>query len=346
MYRLGLIGCGRIVEEGHAPALLQLDERVQVVALADPSEERRTRLGGLLAVPDSARYADYTDMLRAERLDIVDVAVPHFLHRDVARAAAAAGAHLFLEKPMAVSLAEADAILEAVDAAGVSLCVAHNYLSMPHHAAALRLIAEGAIGRPFLIRHEGLGGSHYFGAAGYDPHWRTRAAQAGGGCLIDNAYHNLYLAETMMAAPVERVYARAGTFVQPIDVEDTALIFLEHAGGGTSSLQVSWAVKGGGARVHEVHGTEGSIAFGREGQPLALFRNSRGEWEAPDLGPEQEPAAFFRASFLGLWRDFLTALENGAPSPVDGRQARRNLQLVVAAYEAARTGQPVPTPLG
>lgn len=343
MHRLGLIGCGRIVEEGHAPALLQLGERVQVVALADPSEERRARLGGLLEVPVSARYADYATMLEAERLDIVDVAVPPFLHLEAAQAVAAAGAHLFLEKPMAISLEEADAILAAVEAAGISLCVAHNERFMPHHAAALRLIAEGAIGRPFLIRHERLRGSHDFGAAGYDPHWRTRADQAGGGCLIANAYHSIDLAEAMMAAPVERVYARAGTYLQPIDVEDTALLSLEHAGGGTSSIQVSWAVKAGGDHVHEVHGTEGSIVFGPTGRPLALFRNTRGEWEAPDLGLDL--ADLFRAGFLDLWEAFLTSLEEGTASPVGGAAARRILQIVRAAYEAAREGQPIAIPL-
>src|SRR5688572_9725705 len=113
MLRLGLVGCGRIVEEGHAPALLRLGDRVQVVALADPSEERRAKVGGLFGVPASARHADLAAMLAGEQLDVADVAVPHFLHLQAARAVAAAGLHLFLEKPMAISLEEADTLLAA-----------------------------------------------------------------------------------------------------------------------------------------------------------------------------------------------------------------------------------------
>lgn len=335
MLRLGLIGCGRIVEEGHAPALLRLRDRVQVVALADPSPERQHRIGDLLDVPPAARFADYREMLRRVRLDCVDIALPHFLHAPAVLDCAAAGVHILLEKPMATSLAEADRMLAAVERAGVTFSVIHNYLYRPAERAALRLIGEGQIGRPFLVRSEGLGGSHYRGATGYDPDWRTRASRSGGGCLIDNAYHNLYLCQALLQSPVETVYARIRTYFHPIEVEDTALLLLEHANGGTSSVQVSWAAPAGGQRVQEVHGTGGTIAFGRDGQPLAVYRQALGAWEYPPVeGAESNGfPAFFAA--------FFAALEQGAPPPVTGTEARWNLAVVLAAYEAGRTGRPV-----
>lgn len=333
MVRVGLVGCGRIMQEGHLPALQRLGERVEIVALADPSPERRAVIGDLAGIAADQRYSAVDELLGRARIDLLDVAVPHFLHEPAVLAAAAAGVDVVLEKPIATTLDECDRMIAAVTAAGTRLAVIHNYAYRPPEARALALIAEGAIGRPFLVRSEGLGGGHYKGATGYDPDWRTRAARSGGGCLIDNAYHNIYLAWKMLQAPVERVYARLGTYVQPIEVEDTALLLMEHAGGATSSIQVSWAVRAGGLPVHEVHGTAGSIAFRRDGHALSLYRDATGAWEHLDLETD--------LGFPGYFAALIGALEAGQPIPVDFTEARRNLAIVRAAYASAEAGQPV-----
>ncbi len=334
MLTAAIIGCGRIVAEGHLKAYQALRDRVRVIALADPSSERRSLIGDALGVPESARYADYRDLLSRESPDFVDLALPHFLHEEVAIACAQAGRHILTEKPLTTSLASADRILEAVEQAGVFLGVIHNYRYLPHNARALALIAEGKIGRPFFVRSEGLGGSHYPGAAEYDPDWRVKGERAGGGALLDNGYHNIYMAEAFMRSPVRRVYARVGTYVRSQDVDDLAVALLEHENGGVSSIQVSWAVRGGGQRVSEVHGTEGSLRFvnGR----LELFENARGEWTPQDM-----EGLDFSSSFAKLFADFISALERGEPPPLDGRAARHNLAIVMAAYESSRRGRPV-----
>ncbi len=334
MLKAAIIGCGRIVEEGHLRAYQALRDRVRVVALADPTPERRALIGEALEVPESARYADYRELLRRESPDFVDLALPHFLHEEVTIACAQAGLHILTEKPLTTSLPSADRILEAVERAGVSLGVIHNYRYLAHNARALALIAEGRIGRPFFVRSEGLGGSYYPGAAEYDPGWRARGERAGGGALLDNGYHGIYLAEAFMGSPVERVYARVGTYVRSQDVDDLAVVLLEHENGGISSVQVSWAVRGGGQYVSEVHGTQGSLRFvnGR----LELFENTRGEWVVQETGELD-----FGRSFISLFADFLTALERGEPPPLDGRAARHNLAIVIAAYESSKRGRPI-----
>lgn len=343
MIRLGIIGCGRIVEVGHAKAWQSLADQVQVVAIADPTPERLEKIGEMLGVPKDARYRDYHDMLRNEKLDLVDIALPHFLHEEAAEAAAKAGVNIILEKPMATTLAEVDNMRDAIKNAGVQFSIIHNYKYQSLNATALKLVETGAIGKPFLIREEGLGGGHWPGTQSYDPNWRTRAATSGGGCLIDNAYHNIYLADTMMLSPVTRVYARIKTYLQPIDVDDTALVFLEHENGATSSIQVSWAVKAGGQRVHEVHGTKGSIRYDyrdTEGlvHPLALYDNERGQWSYPN------PADIIGnrpSDFAAAFSDYLQALQAGKPAPNGLEAARRNLAIVSAAYESGKRGQPV-----
>lgn len=97
----------------------------------------------------------------------------------------------------------------------------HNQLFTPACRETVRIISEGVIGEPFLIRTEGLGRSHVVGR-GKDQHWRTTQAGGGGGALIDNGYHQLYRARAWMNSPVKRVMAKIGTFFHDIEVEDKA----------------------------------------------------------------------------------------------------------------------------
>ena len=335
MFKLGIIGCGLIVEYAHIDALKSLADEVRVIAISDPSEERLEVISKLLDMGDAQCYNDYQKMLEEEKLDFVDIAVPHFLHKEILIACAQAKVNIIIEKPLATTLEEADMMLEAVEQNSVNLCVLHNYRYNPPAARALELIKEGKIGKPFLIRSEGLRGSHWPGARGYDPDWRTKSSRSGGGCLLDNGYHNIYLAREMMHSPVKSVYARTGTFVQDIDVDDTAVLLLNHENGGTSSIQVSWGVKAGGVRVDEVHGDKGSISFTREGRPLSVFSNQTGQWEYPEL------TARYKNSFTGLMHDCFEAVREGRSVPTNGKEARRNLQIIMAAYESAGTGKVV-----
>lgn len=320
------------------PAFQELAERVQIVAIADPQAERRTVIGDGLNVPSSSRYADYHDMLAKERLDFVDIALPHFLHEEAIVAAAQHGLAVLTEKPLTTSMASANRIKDAVQKAGVPLCVIHNYRYRPTSAKALQLVSEGRIGIPFFIRSEGLGGGHYPGTPSYDPNWRTKSTRGGGGVLLDNGYHNIYMAEGLMASPIVQVYARVGTFVQKQDVEDLAAALMTHTNGGTTSVQLSWGVKGGGQPVSEVHGTLGSLRFGvRSGAPpLELYENTVGQWVPVEV---ENPSA---NSFTGLFADFIAALETGGKMPVDIHQAIHNLAIVLAGYESSRRGQAVP----
>jgi len=330
MFKIGIIGCGRIVEEGHAPAFKELIKDVNVVALADTAIERCEKIGGILNVDRAHWYTDYTEMLKKEKLDFVDIALPHFLHEKVVIDCANAGVNIISEKPLATNLKEVDHMLKAVEKNEVILAVLHNYRYQPAMKKAIEITKAGVIGTRFIIRSEGLGGSHYAGTGAYDPDWRTKQNMAGGGCLIDNGYHNIYISRELMGADVVSVYARVNTYYHKIDVDDSAFLLLKHSNGGTTSIQIAWAVKAGGQGVNEVHGKLGSIFFGREGKPLAVFLNEKGTWEYPDV------SAIPQNSFTGIFQDIFYAVEKGEKVPTDGYEARRNLQIIMAAYESAR----------
>ena len=116
MLKLGIIGCGRIVEFAHVDALKCLADEVEVAALSDPSGVRLETVGKMLQIGDGRRYEDYWEMLKREDLDFVDIAVPPFLHEKVLLGCAEAKVHVIIEKPIAGTLEEVDRMLEAVEA--------------------------------------------------------------------------------------------------------------------------------------------------------------------------------------------------------------------------------------
>ena len=336
MFKLGIIGCGRIVEEGHSIAYQALTNEVEAIAISDPSPERLKVIGDKMGIGENLRFQDYKEMISKVELNLVDIAVPHFLHEQIVIDCAAAGLDIISEKPLATNLDEVDRMLAVVEEKGVRLGVLHNYTYQPNFEKALELIKEGAIGKPFFIRSEGLGGGHYPGAKGYDPAWRTKSVASGGGCLLDNGYHNIYLVRKMMGSEIESVYASIGTYVQPIDVDDLAIVTFRHQNGGTSIIMVSWAVKAGGIRANEIHGTQGTISFDKPEGDLALYRNNVRDWEYFDLKPEAK-----RGGFTGIMHDCLQAIVEGKPMPAEGMEARRNLEIIMGAYESAKTGEVV-----
>lgn len=329
MLRVAIIGCGRIVEEGHIPALAALDDKVEIVAIADVSEARLKEIGDSLGIAEDRRFTDYKEMLALDDIDVVDVAVPHTFHHRILIDTANAGKHILSEKPLTTTLEEADEVLAAVADAGIELCVCHNYLYQPSKVKLLEMIQDGAIGEPFLIRSEGLGGSHWPGVSEYESDWRTKSGIAGHGCLLDNGYHDIYLARAIMGSDVAQVSASIKTVRNEHEVEDLALVLFEHENGGTTSLQVAWGVPGGGQYVYEIYGTEGTLSLSRKKGKLMHYVIADEQWYEHDV-----PG--WSWGFKGLFEEFFTALENGEPSPVSATDARRNLEIILEAYKSGQ----------
>ena len=332
-----IVGCGRVVREGHLLGFQAAGNRITVVAVADPVEENRDYVGEQLSVPAEARFADYRELLDAVQCDFVDLALPHFLHEEAIIASAKAGRHILTEKPLTTSIESAARIAETVRQSGVLFGVQHNYVHLPHFAALRRAISDGLIGEPFLIRSESIGGGgHWPGAAGYDPDWRIRADRGGGGAMIDSGYHSLYMCECWMGRPVAGVTARTAA-ARGGEVEDLAFILLNHANGGISSSQVSWAVKAPNSRVLEVHGETGSLAISDSNEVL-LFRDDIGSWQTA-FTPE-EPLSF-RFTYTDSFLQFADAVEEKRDPLYGLRAAVHNLAIIMAAYESAASDKTV-----
>tara|TARA_Y100000590_G_scaffold467565_1_gene646884 strand:+ start:673 stop:1677 length:1005 start_codon:yes stop_codon:yes gene_type:complete len=325
MINVGIVGCGRIIEDGHAPAFLELKDRFNVTALADPTPERRSVIGSMLNIPIDRQFADWNDLLKLDDIELVDMALPHFLHLESAVAAARSGKKILMEKPMATSMDEADQIMAAIRENNSIACIAHNYLFRHPTIKALELIKAGAIGEPFFYRQGAFMPRHYAGTSTYDSGWRSKSKMAGGGALIDNSYHHLYMAAALIGSPISSIFTNMGTFVHNIDVEDTVIMSLTHANGRMSAIETGWST-GAAHPVDELHGTEGSIVFNREPPYLQLHHN--------DTCIEIEITPGFTWGFKNLFEAYADTIEQELPPPVSFDDGYSNLKVVMSAYKS------------
>ena len=330
MKRVGIIGCGQIAARGHLSGYKELADRISVVAVADPSGERRDLLGDHFQIPAEARYDDYHHLLARDDLDFVDICLPHHLHHPATLAAAAAGHNILLEKPIAAREDEAREMIAAVEKAGIVFSLIHNYSRQGVPARILELVHAGAIGTPYLVRYEGFGNYHYLGTAAYDPAWRAEAGRGGGGALLDNGYHSIYLARYVMQSEVREVFGAVGTFARDFEVEDTALAILRHESGAITSIQNGWgADKSTPAR--EIQGTEGSIVLkGDPKHPIELWKGDHCEY--PEPFPDES------SGYIPIFSAYCDALDGNGPVPTTAEDGLMNLRIILAAYEASRTG--------
>jgi predicted dehydrogenase len=343
---VGLIGCGRILTRAHSLGYRVAIEEglVRIAALADLSEERRERVGEMYGVPTSERYADHRELLARAPIDAVVIATPHAVHAAQAIAAAEAGKAIVSEKPMAVTLEDADAIASAVRRHRVPYTVVHNFLFTPAAQGAAALLRGGGLGQPIVGRGEMLANKPEETTRA-ETDWRASAA-AGGGALIDSSYHEIYTVETLLDSPVRYVEARVATLKFPIDVDDAAFLTFEHASGAISTVQAAWCLRSPSNRGRwvAVNGTQGGVRVVIN-DPAPLSRVvGEGTWEAVDprsVPGVMPPVAGDRTGHAAFLRAAFAALGQGKPLPVSVAQARHTMAIIDAARRASETRRAV-----
>jgi predicted dehydrogenase len=289
--------------------------------------------------------ASLDEMLAEPGVDAAYICVPHFLHRETALRAAEAGKPVFIEKPMGVTPAEAQAIVDACSAAGVACGVAFVVRQAPAYRSARELVSTGAIGdvTGFRITYRGDKPASYWtggwsGRATGD--WRMTWAEAGGGVLLMNTIHDLDAILWITHLTVERVEGAIATISGPGEVEDVGVAILSCKGGAIGSIEAQAALpgeEGPGVRwVNRIYGSEGQILLPTPwgDGPLALFTRSSGEWR------EVSPVRRAEARTLAF-EDFAAAILRGTAPPVPGEDGVRASRIVHGVYEAARNGRPV-----
>jgi predicted dehydrogenase len=340
--RVGLIGCGRIAD---LQVLGYKDlPTARLVAVCDKDRSRakaRAEAWGVERV-----YTDYHKLLADPAIDMVEVVVPHYLHAEMAIAAAQAGKHISVQKPMALNIAEAEAMIAAAKAARVKLRVYENFVFYPPYRRAMELIQAGQIGEPQMIHlHLGAGSQEASWEVPLSAWlWRFRKSKSGGGLLVfDDGYHKFSIARWFMG-PVTRVQAWIdSTMIAPLHhVDGPAVIMWQHSAPRRyGMMDVTYSPKlriesdyySADERV-EIVGSEGIIWINRcttrtvDRPAIELFRQGK------TTGYDDMPTGW-ESSFIACTRHFVEAILNNTEPMLNGEQGKEVLQFALAALRSA-----------
>lgn len=343
--RIGIVGSGWMGHV-HAGAWLSNAPRARVVAVADVSPARASHLAAELGGDGIVSYADLATMLAETELDAVDICLPHHLHTEAILTAAAAGKAILCEKPLCTTLDDAATIRDALETSGVVFMAAHNQLFQPSLVEARRLLASGALGRPFYFRSIEAVQNRGFASGrvpielggGENPwSWRADPARMGGGEVLDTGWHATYrLLALAEERPVEVTAMMDRFVVKQLTAEDTGVIMVRFASGAIGEILTSWAFNPVGNWSFEVGAEHGSLAGAKD----RLVHQLHG-WPEP-VATMNEPS--LPRTFSSEVAHFLDIVQKGEPSLSTFDHAARVLQLTLAAYTAAETHQVVTLP--
>jgi predicted dehydrogenase len=347
---VGFIGAGRI-SDLHALAYLEPDSRARIVAVCDADPVLARQRAAAWGVPEAHIFTSYHELLALPEVQMVEILLPHHLHYQATLDVAAAGKHISVQKPMALTLEQAEGMITAARRAGIVLRVFENFIFYPPVQRARALIEAGEIGDPLTIRLKSN--------AGHSPNswpvprsaqaWRNDATTCGGGQMIfDDGHHKFALAWHFMGLAQE-VHAWIGTTeVAPgVLLDAPAIVSWTLPGNRYGSFEVVYSPEllletrhyAQDDRV-EITGTKGVIWITRghgamlDVPPVVLYRDRR------TVSYSDMPVGW-EHSFINSTRHFVDALHDGATPCLTGEQGRDILRFALAAEESARLGRAV-----
>jgi UDP-N-acetylglucosamine 3-dehydrogenase len=337
--RVGLIGSGFIAKQKHLPAWKKVGRNAQVVALCDPNVAQAEELARMQGI--SKVYRDSQQMLEAERLDVVDICSPPRTHADLAIRALKAGAHTFIEKPMAINTEECDRIIVTARESGRKICVAHSDLFYPSFLKAREMVKEGTIGE--------FHGMRIFLSTPVDyitsrpDHW---AHKLPGGVIGETGPHVIYMTLAFIN-PIRAVRVDARKQLAHFPWSPYEDYRLDLIGDDAScSVALTYATNRWAVQL-DLWGSEGHLKFDLETQTVVI--HGRADLKPITLGfSAVKEAGQMLGNTLGtglsyvtgkfentherLIREFVDSLRNGSPTPVppeEGREAVRVMDLLV-----------------
>lgn len=351
--RFGILTYGKVAHL-HAQALQSIPE-LELVAVWGRNKEKRDHFAATYGIK---AFDDISDMIHSAQVDAVLVASPHPQHTQHSLEALEAGAHVLIEKPMALHTADCDRIIETAARLHRKVGVISQRRWYPSVQRIREAIDRGKLGKPMIGQVTMLGwrDEAYYRS---DP-WRGSWGGEGGGVLVNQAPHQLDLLQWFMG-PVTEVFAYWDNINHPyIEVEDTALALLRFASGGMATILVSNSQKPGiYAKVH-VHGTSGaSVGVQTDGGAMFVAGLSKiteppsnDIWTIPAeeanlVNWKAQDEAFFKSIdgttyFHGLqFKDFADAILDDRPPLVDGIEGRKTVALIEAIYQSGREHRPI-----
>ncbi len=363
---VGLIGTGfmgrtHVLGFATAARAFEMPVRLRLEAVADATEEAAEAARKSFGIERAT--GDWRTLIDDPAIDVIDITAPNALHREMALAAISAGKHVYCEKPLAPTAAEAREMSEAAAAAGVVTQVGFNYVANPMLRLAREMIAAGELGE--ILSYRGQHAEDYMA----DPAapWSFRHDPAGGGAMADLGSHALATAEFLLG-PIAELMGDTATAIRErpapggpraVEVDDVARAFLRFESGVAGLVEASWVATGRKmSHDFEVHGTKGALYFTGERLNELQFCDAgdaagRAGFRTIVAGPEHPPyARFCPAPGHQLGFNDLKAIEiagfadalAGAPEPFGFRKGVRIQRLVEAVRDSSAARAWVTTP--
>jgi predicted dehydrogenase len=351
-HRVAFIGAGTIVQRGHIPAFQRLPN-VEAAAICDVNEARAKEVAATTGIPQV--YTDYQKMLQEVQPDIVVVATPNAFHKPMAMAALDSGAHVLCEKPLALTYADAQAMMDKAAAMRRVLTVGTHFRWSAPMQACKAHVDGGFFGEIYAARtiwHRRAG------IPGYGS-WFTNKSLAGGGCLLDIGVHALDRALYLMGYPQPltvsgAMFAKFGPRGQGLggwgmdilkpsentrfDVDDLAWAFVRFVNGAALQLQVAWATHYPEEFFTQLYGTEGGAYVGNR-DDVELYTTLNGQ----QVKTQVTVPADSLGSYPRLVQNFVRHLDGDpAAEIVTPAQALTSVRIINAVFRSAESGMEVP----
>lgn len=344
--KVALLGAGFIADI-HMESYHRFVPDAEVVAVYARNSERAAAFARKHHIAHG--FTDLDKAITESGCDVVDVCVPNFLHHSVVMAAAKAGKHVIIEKPLCLTLEEADEMIAACKAAKVKLMYAEELCFAPKYERVRLLANEGAFGKVYMLKQaEKHSGPH--------SHWFYDIAQAGGGVIMDMGCHALAWFRWMLGGNPRAVSVLAHLQTGLIHHgrtrgEENSVILVEFAGGVIGIAEDSWAKQGGMDDCVEVYGTGGVCYADLFQGNAALSYSEAGYGYAMEKAGSTKGWTFtvfeeaFNQGYPQELKHFIECVREDKQPLVTGEDGRAVLELIYAAYHSAGTGQKVALPL-
>ena len=334
-----VIGCG-VIGPWHARAFKNITD-AKLVAVCDIIPEKAEKLK--TEYEAEYAYTDYREMLARDDIHIVSIATPSGMHADMGIDAALAGKHILTEKPIDINLEKIDRLIQTCDRQKVKLACIFQRRTSNLWKLVKRTVDEEKLGKMILASAylKYFRSQEYYDSAG----WRGTWALDGGGALMNQGVHLVDILRWIMG-PVDTVFAFADHLARKIEVEDTAVASMRFKSGAFGTLEGTTSVTPGMSHRMEFHGEKGTIAV--DGEKVI-------RWDVPGDDKEEvlkgledkvgdassDPTAIGADGHQTQIADLIAAVRENREPMISGKEARNAVELILAVYQSAKSGQPV-----
>ena len=344
MFRIGIIGCGKIAQVRHIPEYAE-NPYAELAGFYDLNTQRAAELA---AQYGGKAYESAEAMLADPAIDAVSVCVANHAHAPITIAALKAGKHVLCEKPMATTLEECEEMVKTAHEAGKFLMIGHNQRLAKAHAVAKELIDQGMIGRIISFRTTfGHGGPETWSVDPGKNTWFFDKNKAAMGAMADLGIHKTDLIQFLTGQHVVRTTARVVTLDkkdasgQLIGVDDNAICIYEMSGGTMGTMTASWTYYGAEDNSTILYGEKGIMRIYDDPAHSIVVKLADGTEKVYDVEQIQTNDNQTKSGVIDLW---MNCLETNTPPEISGEEALYAMRAVFASLESAKAGTAVDIP--